>query len=209
VWKGSAEVFYNRRGSLIVRVDPTLLASGQISNPRLLNEGIGRAFGIELLLRREITAQLYGFLAYTLSKSQILQNPGDQWNAFQYDQTHILTVVAGYRPTPKWDLSSRFRLTSGNPYTPVTSGTFDADSGTYLANHGQFGDAREPLFLQLDLRAQKTWIYDLWSFAIYLDVQNVTNHLNEEFHVYDYRLREQGSIQGLPILPTLGVKGKF
>lgn len=208
LWTASAELFYNRRGSLIVRVDPTAV-NGQVFNPRLLNNGIGRAFGLELLLRREISAQLYGFLAYTLSKSQILQNPGDEWSSFQYDQTHILTVVAGYRPTPKWELSSRFRLTSGNPYAPVTSSTFDADSGTYVTTHGESGDAREPLFLQLDLRAEKKWIYDLWSFALYLDVQNVTNHLNEEFHVYDYRFRQQGSIQGVPILPTFGVKGRF
>jgi TonB family protein len=208
VWSASAEIFYNRRSELIVPVSPTLV-NGQPYNPRLLNNGIGRAYGLELLVRREITAQLYGFLAYTLSKSQILQNPGDQWSAFQYDQTHILTVVAGYRPTPKWELSSRFRLTSGNPYAPVTGSTFNADSGTYEAQRGLFGTAREPLFLQLDVRAQRTWTYDLWSFALYLDVQNVTNHLNEEFHLYDYRYRDQGSIQGLPILPTLGVKGKF
>jgi hypothetical protein len=208
LWTASAEVFYNRRNSLIVRVDPTAV-NGQVFNPRLLNNGIGRAFGVEVLLRREISAQLYGFLAYTLSKSQILQNPGDEWSAFQYDQTHILTVVAGYRPTPKWELSSRFRLTSGNPYAPITGSTFDADSGTYITTHGQNGDAREPLFLQLDVRAEKSWIYDQWSFAVYLDVQNVTNHLNEEFHVYDYRFRQQGSIQGVPILPTFGVKARF
>jgi TonB family protein len=213
----SAEVFYNRRGALIVRVDPTL-QDGQVVNPRLLNDGIGRAFGLEVLLRREITSQIYGFLAYTLSKSQILQYtlPGQtpqgqdgQWQAFQYDQTHILTIVAGYRPTPKWEFSTRFRLVSGNPYAPVDGSTFDADSGTYVSTHGNFGDAREPLFLQLDVRAQKTWTFDVWSFALYLDVENVTNHLNEEFHVYDYRFRDQGSIQGLPILPTFGVKGKF
>jgi hypothetical protein len=45
--------------------------------------------------------------------------------------------------------------------------------------------------------------------SLYLDVQNVTNHSNPEFHLYDYRFLDQGSISGLPILPTLGVKGRF
>jgi hypothetical protein len=71
------------------------------------------------------------------------------------------------------------------------------------------GDAREPPFLQLDARAQHTWTWDEWQLSLYLDVQNVTNRTNEEFHVYDYRFRDQGSISGLPILPTLGVKGRF
>ena len=74
---------------------------------------------------------------------------------------------------------------------------------------GELGDSREPNFLQLDVRAQYTWTWDLWQLSLYLDVQNVTNHTNEEFHVYDYRFREQGSIQGIPILPIFGLKGTF
>jgi TonB family protein len=209
VWSASAEVFYNRRGSLIVRVDPVLLPDQTVFNPRFLNNGIGHSYGLEILVRREITAKLYGWLAYTLSKSVILQNPGDPWRAFQYDQTHILTLVAGYRPSPGWELSSRYRLVSGNPTAPVDYATFDADAGTYVATRGTFGDARLPLFSQLDARAQHTWTWDYWQLALYLDVQNVLNQKNEEIHVYDYRYREQGSISGIPILPTFGVKGKF
>ena len=208
VWSASAEVFYNRRWDLVVRVDPYQDATG-IHNPRLQNNGRGRSYGLELLIRREVTAKLYGWLSYTLSKSEVLFNPGDQWTAFQYDQPHILTVVAGYRPSPGWDLSTRFRLVSGNPTSPVDRSTFDADSGRFVADYGRFGDARLPLFAQLDARAQKTWTWDTWQLSAYLDVQNVTNHRNEEFHVFDYRFREQGSISGIPILPTLGLKVKF
>jgi TonB family protein len=209
VWSASVELFYNRRGSLVVTTDPVLNPDGTVYNPHFTNNGIGRAYGIELLIRREITAKLYGWLAYTLSRSEILNNPGDNWRAFQFDQPHIFTLVAGYRPKPQWDLSTRFRLVSGNPYGPVDFATFNADSGNFVPTRGEVGQAREPLFLQLDVRAQYTWTWDAWQLSLYLDVQNVTNHTNEEFHVYDYRFAEQGSIQGLPILPTLGVKGKF
>jgi hypothetical protein len=208
-WSVSAELFYNRRGSLVVIVDPVLNPNGTVYNPRFANNGIGRAYGLELLIRREITAKLYGWLAYTLSRSQVLPNSGDQWRSFQFDQPHILTIVAGYRPKPQWNLSTRFRLVSGNPFAPVEFATFDADSGSFVANRGQVGDARQPLFLQLDVRGQYTWTWDVWQLSLYLDVQNVTNHANEEFHVYDYRFAQQGSVSGLPILPTLGVKGKF
>jgi TonB family protein len=208
-WNASLEVFYNRRGELVVGVRPTLRADGSVSNPRLQNNGIGRVFGLELLVRREITAKLYGWLAYTLSKSEILPNAGDRWRAFQFDQRHILTLVIGYRPTPGWELSSRLRLVSGNPTAPVDYATFDADSGNFVPTRADFGAGREPLFAQLDARAQYTWTWSLWQLALYLDVQNVTNRRNQEFHLYDYRFREEGSISGIPILPTLGVKGKF
>jgi len=209
VWSVSAEVFYNRRGSLIVTVDPVLRADGTVYNPRFENNGIGRAYGLELLIRREITSKLYGWVAYTLSRSQVLPNPGDQWRSFAFDQSHILTIVAGYRPRPQWELSTRFRLVSGNPYAPVDYATFDADSGNFVPTRGEVGDGREPPFVQLDARAQYTWTWDAWQLSFYLDVQNLTNHSNPEFHVYDYRFLDQGSISGLPILPTLGVKGRF
>ena len=208
VWSVSAEVFYNRRESLVASVDPVLRPDGTVYNPRFLNNGTGRAFGLELLIRREITAKLYGWLAYTLSRSQVL-TPGDPWRAFAFDQPHILTLVAGYRPAPQWELASRFRVVSGNPYAPVDFATFDADSGNFVATRGQVGDAREKPFIQLDARAQYTWTWDAWQLSLYLDVQNVTNRSNPEFHVYDYRFRDQGTISGLPILPTFGVKGKF
>jgi TonB family protein len=204
----SAEVFYNRRSSLITRADATVVG-GVIENPRLLNQGIGRAYGLEVLIRRELTERLYGWIAYTLSKSQVLNVPGDPWRAFTYDQPHILTLVAGYRPSPSWNLSARFRYVSGNPYAPIEYATFDADSGSFVAQRGTVGDARSPSFAQLDLRAQKTWTYDDWELALYLDVQNVLNRRNQELQVFDYRFREQGSIPGLPILPTFGLKARF
>ena len=208
VWNVSAEVFYNRRFGLVQRVDP-FTRDGAILNPRYQNVGRGRSYGLEILIRREITAQLYGWVSYTLSKSEVLRVPDEAWRAFSSDQPHILTVVVGYRPNPGWELSSRFRLVSGNPIAPVKTAILDADTGSYLADFGRFGDARSPAFVQLDGRAQKTWTWDTWALSLYLDVQNLTNRKNEEIHVYDYRFREQGSISGIPILPTLGLKARF
>src|SRR5947209_4388342 len=92
--------------------------------------------------------------------------------------------------------SSTASTTSGT--AAMRGATFDSDSGNYVADRGTFGDARLPLFSQLDARAQYTWTYTLWQFTLYLDVQNVLNQKNEEIHVYDYRYQQQGSITGLP-----------
>ena len=208
LWSASVEVFYNRQWGLVERVDATS-SGGQLQNKIYDNVGIGRSFGMELLVRREITASLYGWLSYTLSKSQVLTGPGRQWTAFTYDQPHILTVVVGWRPSVGWELSGRFRYTSGDPYAPTINASFDADSGSYDPQRGQFGDSRSPAFTELDVRAQYTWTWDLFRLTLYLDIENVTNRKNEEFHVYDYRYRDGGSISGLPILPTLGVTGKW
>jgi len=148
-------------------------------------------------------------VAYTLSRSDLLPRNDVDWRAFNFDQPHNLIVVAGYRPSPAWELSMRYRFVSGNPTAPVTSAVFDADSGRFNPDSGNLGDARLPAFSQLDARAQYTWTSNLWQVSAYLDVQNVLNHTNEELHVWDYRYRQQGSISGLPVLPTLGVKVRW
>jgi hypothetical protein len=65
------------------------------------------------------------------------------------------------------------------------------------------------MFHQLDVRLDKTFLFDYWKLAVYLDVQNLYYAQNVEGSQYDYRFRERTDIPGLPILPTIGVKGSF
>jgi hypothetical protein len=162
-----------------------------------------------VLLRHEFTGRLYGWVAYTLSRSDLLPLPDVSWRAFNFDQPHNLIVVAGYRPTPSWEISTRYRLVSGNPSAPVERATFDSDSGRFIPDTGTFGAARLPAFSQLDMRAQYSFVHDLWRLAVYLDVQNLLNHRNQEVHLWDDRYRNDGYLGGLPILPTLGLKASF
>ena len=74
---------------------------------------------------------------------------------------------------------------------------------------GETRSTRTPLFHQLDLRAEKTWTFDTWTFSAYLDVLNVYNAENPEATEYDYRYRESAPVRGVPIVPTLGVKGTW
>jgi TonB family protein len=217
-WSLSVEGFYIRRGSLVSSV-PAYIVDGAVLNPLFLNAGIGRSYGAELILRREFTGRFYGWVAYTLSRSDVLpytlgnteglDHAVLQWRAFNFDQPHNLTIVAGFRPTPGWELSTRYRFVSGNPLAPVAASTFDADSGRFDADAGTFGAARVPAFSQLDARAQYTWTGNLVSYSLYLDVQNVLNRRNPEIHQWDYRYRQDGYITGLPILPTLGFKVRW
>jgi TonB family protein len=208
-WSASIDGFYDRRSSLASRVPAETLPDGTVSNPLYLNQGLGRSYGIEVLVRRDISARFYGWVAYTLSRSDLLPRNDVDWRAFNFDQPHNLIVVAGYRPSPAWELSARYRFVSGNPTAPVTSAVFDADSGRFNPDSGNLGDTRLPAFSQFDARAQYTWTSNLWQLSAYLDVQNLLNHSNEELHVWDYRYRQQGSISGLPVLPTLGVKVRW
>ena len=41
---------------------------------------------------------------------------------FDFDQTHILTLIASYDFPLNWRIGARFRLVSGKPYTAVNNG---------------------------------------------------------------------------------------
>ena len=61
----------------------------------------------------------------------------------------------------------------------------------------------------LDLRIDKAFTFDKFTFSVFLDVQNVYNQKNVEGTIFDYRFREEFQIAGIPFLPVFGVKGSF
>jgi TonB family protein len=59
------------------------------------------------------------------------------------------------------------------------------------------------------LRADKTFDWDVFKLSIYLDVQNVYYQQNVEAFSYNYDFTQRTDVTGLPILPSLGIKGQF
>src|SRR6185295_7861583 len=73
------------------------------------NTGEGRAYGLETLIRYKPDERFFGFLAYTLSRSVRRDAPDQPEHLFNFDQTHILTLIGSYRLGRGWELGARFR----------------------------------------------------------------------------------------------------
>ncbi len=114
--------------------------------------GIGRAYGLEMLLRKD-TGRLTGWVGYTLSKSQrqfTEINSGAWFNARQ-DRPHDLSVVAVYQLNPKWSLSGTFLASTGNAVTfPV--GKYSVN-GQIVSYYGLRNADRLPYYQRLDVGA--------------------------------------------------------
>jgi TonB family protein len=212
LWKIDGEVYYIDRQNQVgfsnnLRMNPE---TGALERINFLNTRIGNTYGFELLVKREVTRNMFGWLSYTVSRSVTQRDPAETAEApTPFDQTHNLNAVYSYKTDGGWELGARFRLTTGRPDTPVIGGVFDADEGDYDPINGAFGSAREPMFHQLDVRAEKTWVFKTWTLGTYLDVQNLYNAENPEATQFDYRFNESAPIRGIPLLPTLGVRGRF
>lgn len=211
------EGFYIARHDMAERSEDVSVSAGdgedlgevEVDLKRFENTGEGRAYGLELLLKHEVTSDFYGWISYTLSRSESKERPEDPFELTLFDQTHILTAVASYKLGSGWEAGARFRLVTGNPTTPIEGATFEGDEGDYEPLRGEINSARQTTFHQLDLRIEKTWKFTAWQLAAYLDVQNVYNANNPEFTAYDYRFREKAPVPGIPILPTFGAQGRF
>ena len=178
----------------------------------LTNAGKGRSYGLEVLLRRQLMRGFYGWVAYTLSKSTRLDDPSlgnDGYHLYDFDQTHILTVIASYQTEHNWTIGTRLRYTSGDPYTPFVNGIFNANNASYECIAGTPDTARAPGFFQADLRIDRRFVYNNWSFTPYLDIQNVTNRANPEALFPNYNCQGYSTLTGLPIFPTLGLRAEF
>jgi hypothetical protein len=197
-----ADAFYKDMSHLVV-------AGEHPGDAPLDNDGIGRAYGAEILIRKELAKNFFGWASYTLSRSERKDHADDSWHRFQFDQTHILTLMASYVLPKGFQVGARFRYATGSPYTQVTGAYFDSNAGHYTAIYGPPFGSRLAAFNQLDLRVDKVFTFDKWRLSLYLDVQNVTRASNPEALGYNFDYSVSHPISGLPLLPIFGIRGDF
>ena len=173
------------------------------------NNGSGRIYGLELLLRHNLTSRFFGWVSYTLMRSE-RKNTGDQeYKLFSLDQTHILTLIAQYKLSSEWEIGARYRYTTGNPQTPYVGAIYDADNDVYVPLPGAVNSARVDPFQQLDLRLDRKWIFNNWQLTAYLEIQNALNRANPERQNYNYNFTQSQVVTSLPIIPSIGIRGEL
>lgn len=189
----SVEGFYKKLDRLVV--------SG------LGNTGDGRVFGSEWLIRWQKDPKMFGWLAYTLMRSERREKEDELLRLFEFDQTHILTAIVSRVLGNGWRVGGRFRLVSGNLTTPSNYGALDADRAVYQPVPSPLFSDRLGTFHQLDFRVDKELDAKPLKLSLYLDIQNIYFHRSQEGVSYNYNYVQQSPVLGLPILPILGLRG--
>ncbi len=206
-WSVDVTAFHKHVWDLTVASPDLVTGPDGLPRPELFRStGRGRIYGAELLVRKPLTSNFYAWLGYTIMRSEIQPGRGEPYILFDFDQTHILTLIASYKLPHNWQIGGRFRVVSGNPTTPLIGGALDANTGIYTCFSGRVNSDRLPAFHQLDLRVDKNWIFKRLKAGLYLDVLNAYNSRNTEFLNYDYRCVESVPVTGLPIIPSIGTR---
>ena len=177
----------------------------------------GTVYGLETMLRLAPRQRVYGWAAYTLSRSTRKFDQGGNAPS-NWDQRHILNIVLGYRIGEKWNIGGRLHFNTGRPYTAMMGNQTAAEALTYNRNN-----KRLPPFFQLDLRAERTWRFRTWNLQLIIDVLNstyarevyacvlTTGNFNLNFGGNPNGMSTQGCTQqGIRyILPSIGLRGVF
>jgi TonB family protein len=204
------EGFYKDLSNLVVSSENIIEGDNGETTPEMYNnDGIGQVYGLEFMLKHNATDRFFGWITYTLMSSKRIDHPGEKSRLFDYDQTHILTVVASLVLGRGWEAGIRFRLVSGNPETPIVDSIYDSDSDIYLPIYGETNSDRLPLFHQLDLRIDKKWTGKYLKYSIYLDITNLYNQENPEGFQYNYDFTQKKYFNGLPVIPSFGMKLEY
>lgn len=180
------ESFYKKIDNKVDYIDGTNLIANKAIEQSVLN-GIGRAYGAELMLRKN-TGLLTGWVSYTLSRSE-QQTPGrtavetginnGEWYRAASDKLHNLAITATYKLSDKWRFGSIFTLQTGQPVSfPRSRYQYQ---GIDIPNYGLRNQNTLPLFHHLDVSGTytpkakriKKWQGE-WVFSIY----NIYNRQN-------------------------------
>jgi len=196
--------FYKKLYDLVSRSEDPSPPVGQA----LTQDGIGRVRGVQVLLRQELFKGFFGWATYTLSRSERRDHPDQAYRLFDYDQTHVLALLASYDFGRGFVVGSRFRYSSGMPRTPVI-GSYLGWDGYYEPVFGAHNSIRIPAFYQLDIRAEKGFVMQRTKLSVFIDMQNITNRKNPEEIIYSQNYQQKGYITGLPILAVAGARLEF
>jgi TonB family protein len=195
--------FYRTMSNLVVRTQNPNPVVGHA----LDQIGTGHAYGVQFLMRQDKgNGRFFGWISYTISRSERQDAPNQPVRLFDYDQTHVFTILGSYDLGLGFEVGARFRFASGYPRTPVTGAYYDVVTDTYEPIFGFHNSIRIPSFYSLDVRFAKHFKIGRTSAEVYLDVQNVTDHTNNEEIVYNPNYTQRGYITGFPVLPVLGAR---
>lgn len=155
---------------------------GVVGNEPLDSRGFGRTYGIEFLAQKRTTNNFYGIVAYTYGYSKFSNSVGNLLPS-SWDSRHILTMTTGKYFKKNWNIGARFRLQSGLPETPYDLNRSALVNIWNIANgpvqdFTQLNTLRGNKAHQLDIRAEKKWIFKKWQLTTYVDVVNVYGSKN-------------------------------
>jgi hypothetical protein len=190
----TVEGFYKRYADYLLSARDGLSLANQggdfgiIGNERMLAEGRGESYGVELFAQQKLTKNLFFVGAYTLFWSKF-SNADGTLAASAWDNRHLVSLTLGRKFRRNWEMGLKYRLQGGAPFTP-----FDLDAsqrnyvtlGRGVPDLTRLNSERLGSFSQLDFRIDKKWNYRRATLDVFFDIQNALLTANPAYPQFTF-----------------------
>lgn len=202
---------------------------GVLGAEAVVSTSTGRAYGFELVNRTKLRSGFNMILSYTYVRSEF-EDKTQKLIPSSWDFRHIGVLTITKNLKRNWIIGAKWRFDGGLPFTPydleksALVAAWDAQGLPYL-DFNRLNQNRLDPYNQLDIRIDKKYFFDKWSFMVYLDIQNLYNYQAKGPDNYVREKDEQGNfitidngtkyvlkpIENLSgtVLPTIGIMVEF
>ena len=202
-----------------------LVTADEIAN--YLNQGAAYVSGAEAFLRHRVPDKFFGWISYAYTHAERRENPEDSYRPYFFDNTNIVSVVANYNFTPKFEIGAKWQYLNGTSEVPISSVVLVQDPLTrglnpLLADIDEAVTAELTPYHKLDLRVSYKFDFMGLRIGAFLDILNVYNRKNTVKFVFtpDELLEVQGEqveleepeifeAQQFPRIPYFGLTVEF
>jgi hypothetical protein len=233
VWRVQVEAYYKTMNNMLTFVESRSTVDEMVSDESLadlVDEGDGYAYGAELFLHKEI-GRLNGWVAYAHSISR-KQFGGKEYYT-NWDRRHVFNILGNYRISRKWDANLKWTYQTGQPYTPILGYFIEVLPGDpepfYRPIPGGRNSSRYEPFHRMDVGIVRHFKLFGTPGEFFIQVVNAYWQKNIFRYIYQWGNTYNGidddgdelideddegtpkrlRINGLPILPTIGVSFAF
>ncbi len=202
-----------------------LVTADEIAN--YLNQGTAYVSGAEAFLRHRVPDKFFGWISYAYTHAERRENPESSYHPYFFDNTNIVSVVANYNFTPKFEIGAKWQYLNGTSEVPISSVVLVQDPLTrglnpLLADIDEAVTAELTPYHKLDLRVSYKFELKGLRIGAFLDILNVYNRKNTVKFVFtpDEPLEIQGEeveieepetfeAQQFPRIPYFGLTVEF
>ncbi|MBK8704155.1 MAG: TonB-dependent receptor [Saprospiraceae bacterium] len=181
----------------------------------LVNEGLGRNYGLELNWQQLFTGSWYYLLNATFYDSKYRAADG-LWRNTRYNGNYLFNATAGRewkkqregRGERTLGANARLACAGGFRDTPIDAEA-SAAAGVTVYRDAEAFSLKQTDYYRLDLRIYLQWQKKKANSTLSLDIQNATNAKNTAFSYYDTQQKAIVIKRQLGIIPILSWRVEF
>ena len=221
------EVYYKDIDNLVAANENYDPVNPSPAEPAYLNIANGEAYGLELLINKNLTDKWYGWLSVAYSKTKRNNEVTKQSIDYELDRPWVVNLVATYQKNEKTSYGFKWRYQSGSLVTPINGATPYYDCGTnpdgstkydtsgpscaadayiYDPIEGKPNSERLSAYHRLDFRLD----HELSDRStLYFEIINLYNRANVSDYSYNKDYTEREDVTSLPTIFSVGAKLVF